>query len=1218
MLPQEISELCVIWLGAGPDAQKSLEKSVQGITQQKNNWDSAGAVSEIKKLEEDLDTVRRNQAGLHKELVAFREADTYKHSKVFNFYSGTLEKIAVRVNEERDLHGWMLDRPGKDDEPQVSSSELLELAQINKQLTEELLQEIEMRHLPVDKLILPAEFRKLVDIELRALALHSKSEKKRSYPGYKSLRSLNPDQRIHMLELLKDLLSRMDQLKKNVHGWVDRAARDIAAGRDRVWKKLLDVTKQHIHAMEKRIHEVSGLRISGLDGYDLAEVATHAEELKSHLDSGRSLGFGPFRKKPVKQALYLIKKVRVEGKSCVSSEALQKLMDWLDFKKRLNDLAELWKLYTKPPEGKYSVRLAEYQNLCEPLSEAIKISDIVQELKEYVSDLPELASPHWHIRNDIEALCDAVEAADLDEGLKSAKKAFAPLERMIQELLEKENVHPATHQVLDALRKRDTKAYEEAFVAVSKMNEWVQKYTRKCDVFARFRASAPQTAKAYEASGNDDSWGESFSQFESAWVWAKTDRWLNDMCDKIKPVAINEELERLENQERELLRKLAAKKAWQQCMEELGETERQSLIAWKQAVERIKLGKGRHAEAHRETARRKLAECRKAIPAWIMPLYQVVQTIRPQVGLFDIVIVDEASQSGPEALLLSYIGKKIIVVGDDKQIKPLHIGINRDQVDYLRRMHLKGIPHDEALGLEGSLFSQTELRFPGRVRLREHFRCMPEIIQFSNNLSYSTEPLIPLRQHGADRLDPVVARYVEDGYRKGRAPNILNDPEAKAIVEKIVECCEDPDYENMTFGVISLLGRAQSTQINNLLVSEIGATEIEKRRLHCGIPYDFQGDERNVVFLSMVDAPEKGRVCRMVRDAETQRRFNVAASRAKDQLWLFHSPTLNDLRPECLRYRLLKYCLNPSIEQRTIGDLDIDSIRRLAMSGARDRTRPPDPFDSWFEVDVFIKIVGRGYRIYPQFEVAGYRIDMVIEGLKGRLAVECDGDAWHGPDRYEQDTRRQRELVRCGWTFWRLKGSDFYRDPELALNSLWEELEALKVWPQSKWSEQRAAKEKTRLGIEQIPVEAESSTTKEFEAGSFPSDSRTKAEDVQSERGTGEHRSSQEGRLDRALHYAREKKKRKRPEDLPAAEIQSAIIDALKNCPPHFTCQLKSITKKVLKEFGIITRGSPRAEFDKRVKRNIAILKRKDLVYEYKSKYKRLGLLATEDQKRLF
>jgi hypothetical protein len=141
------------------------------------------------------------------------------------------------------------------------------------------------------------------------------------------------------------------------------------------------------------------------------------------------------------------------------------------------------------------------------------------------------------------------------------------------------------------------------------------------------------------------------------------------------------------------------------------------------------------------------------------------------------VIVDEASQSGPEALFLNYIGKTLIVVGDDKQITPLHVGVDREQVDYLRRMHLQDIPYSQSLDLEGSLFAQAELRFPDRIRLREHFRCMPEIIQFSNNLSYSTEPLIPLRQYGGQRQEPVKTVHVKDGYRKGSAGNVENRPE---------------------------------------------------------------------------------------------------------------------------------------------------------------------------------------------------------------------------------------------------------------------------------------------------------------------------------------------------------------------------------------------------------------------------------------------------------
>jgi very-short-patch-repair endonuclease len=1218
-LPKDIRDLCVMWLGSGPLAQKSLEASVHGITQKKVDWDPEREASELTVSRQRLDQTRRDQARLRADLTACREADTYRHTKVFGVYDGTLAQIASVINRERERFGWFMDRPVAELNATVTSDELLELRQVHSRLTESLVCEIKKRHLPLERLISLPEFRKLAAAEQRALALHEETAKKREYPGYESLQSMSEDSRARMLELLRCLANSRDELGKHVHAWVDRAACEVAADQDRVWRQLLENSEKHLRALADLSHEVSGLRIAGLEGRDHAEVTLHARELKAHLDgNGRLRSLYLFRPKVVRRAWYLVKKVHVEGEPCGSSYALKRLLDWLDFEKRLGDLASLWNAYTTPPDGNYSAQLAAYEDLCEPLRAAVALHETVQKLRALVSQLPGLASPHWHVRDDVEALRDAAEAVDVDEGLRKSRDAFVSLESRLREFLEKPGAHPATGDILKALRTRDILRYEEAYATVSQMCEWAQVYSRVSDIFRRFKASAPTTSAAYKASVRDAAWGERFKELRVAWNWAKTDRWLLDTCSDNRAKHLSDALERSQADERTILRKLAAQKAWEQSMTKLREPQRMALMAWMQAVRKIRGGTGRHAERYREEARQKLAECRKAIPAWVMPLYQVVQTTSPQKGLFDVVIVDEASQSGPEALLLNYIGDKIIVVGDDKQIAPLHVGVNRDDVLRLRQLHLKGIPHAEAFDLEGSFFSQAELRFPGRVRLREHFRCMPEIIQFSNKLSYSTEPLIPLRQFGADRLAPCKTTHVADGYRAGRSPNIVNEPEARALVDQIVECLEDPAYEGKSFGVISLLGVAQATLIANLLMQEAGAEEIERRKLLCGDPYDFQGDERDVIFLSMVDAPQDGRTCRMVRDEETQRRFNVAASRAKDQLWLFHSPTLNELRTECLRYRLLEHCLNPSVAQASVGDLDVLGLRRLAGSEARDRTNAPTPFDSWFEVDVFLKIAERGYRVLPQYEVAGRWIDLVVEGLDGRLAVECDGDEWHGPEQYDVDMRRQRELERCGWMFWRVRGSQFYRDSEVALQPLWELLKTRGIYPEQQWEEERRKREtgppKIRedyggnIEEEEGIAEFERGTTEDSRAGKPVSE------------GGGDRRDdtpvNTEGRLDRVLKYANGIRGKQRPETLSARTIQQAIVAALEKCPNR-TCTAKSITSRTLKELGVVTRGNPRAEFDKRVKRNVWTLKNMEILEEYMAKNKRLRLLAKSRQSSL-
>lgn len=84
--------------------------------------------------------------------------------------------------------------------------------------------------------------------------------------------------------------------------------------------------------------------------------------------------------------------------------------------------------------------------------------------------------------------------------------------------------------------------------------------------------------------------------------------------------------------------------------------------------------------------------------------------------------------------------------------------------------------------------------------------------------------------------------------------------------------------------------------------------------------------------------------------------------------------------------------------------------------------------ESGFELEVFDELVRRGYRIEPQVASGGYRIDFVVEGSEGRrLAVELDGDQYHGPGQWQADMARQRVLERAGWTFWRCFASSFVR-----------------------------------------------------------------------------------------------------------------------------------------------------------------------------------------------
>jgi very-short-patch-repair endonuclease len=340
-----------------------------------------------------------------------------------------------------------------------------------------------------------------------------------------------------------------------------------------------------------------------------------------------------------------------------------------------------------------------------------------------------------------------------------------------------------------------------------------------------------------------------------------------------------------------------------------------------------------------------------------------------------------------------------------------------------------------------SLFDEAKMRFGGLLTLTEHRRCVPEIIGFSNRIAYEPDGirLIPVRQYGADRLEPIKAVFLENGYTRGTT-NKVNPAEVDAVVDQVEKCIADPRYDGLTFGVISLLGSAQAKAIEKVLLDRIPPEEWSARDLRCGDSADFQGSERDVMFLSMVAAPEPGkRLVALTRDLYVQR-YNVAASRARDQMWLFHSVALSDVgNPEDMRFQLLDYCYGV-INRRTVGE-----------DGVRAEVVPDDrlvaPFDSLFEQRVFNRLVDRGYSIIPQFPSQGYRLDLVVVGAKTRLAIECDGDTWHGPDTYERDLARQRDLERCGWTIFRIRESAFYVDQPGVLTELWRTLDELDIHP---------------------------------------------------------------------------------------------------------------------------------------------------------------------------
>ena len=366
--------------------------------------------------------------------------------------------------------------------------------------------------------------------------------------------------------------------------------------------------------------------------------------------------------------------------------------------------------------------------------------------------------------------------------------------------------------------------------------------------------------------------------------------------------------------------------------------------------------------------------------------YRVSESLPAELGCFDLVIIDEASQSDLSALPALLRGKKALVVGDDKQVAPEVVGYEEKQIRQLVNTDLvQQVPtYRQAMSPERSLYDLYMVVNAGTsIMLKEHFRCVGPIIEYSKREFYNHE-LIPLRVPvQSERLDPpLIDILVTDGHRSGTKD--VNVPEARVIVEEIKRIIADgkasQHAKKRTIGVVTLLGTAQAKYINELVLREIDPKDISARQIACGDARTFQGEERDIILLSMVAGPDKD--ARAATGAETKKRFNVAASRARDRMYLVRSVTEADLSvKDELRLGLIRHFTSPYAQ-------DVQrqrDLRQLCESG--------------FEREVYDALVERGYVVTPQVRFGSqFRIDMVVEGEGDRrLAVECDGDSSTDP-----------------------------------------------------------------------------------------------------------------------------------------------------------------------------------------------------------------------------
>ena len=374
-------------------------------------------------------------------------------------------------------------------------------------------------------------------------------------------------------------------------------------------------------------------------------------------------------------------------------------------------------------------------------------------------------------------------------------------------------------------------------------------------------------------------------------------------------------------------------------------------------------------------------------------------------GLFDLVIVDEASQCSLAAVLpLAYRAKRLAVVGDPYQLNPivsLSAGLLQEIAtqtgfdnDALRE---RGIHHKD-----GSAYSAFEFaaRPQTPVLLNEHYRCHPHIARWFNRTFYKGELTVLTDVSDTSQRDRAIYWYDVDGaVVRPATGSWLNQAEAEQTVRQLRGVIES-GYK--TVGVVTPF-TAQAQLIDQLAKRQFGQDFLDDIDFVSGTAHRLQGDERDAIVLSSVLSP--GMSKSGARWIEKERNLlNVAVSRARRALVVLGHPLIGDLGSPTLA-SLRNYLR--------------DEVARNESAGS-----PTAEFctDSNAEKLLLDAMQLRNFLPYAKPEVEGYELDFALleQGIK--LNVEVDGDQHidaRGRQR-RQDITRDRVLAKLGWTVVRI------------------------------------------------------------------------------------------------------------------------------------------------------------------------------------------------------
>lgn len=381
----------------------------------------------------------------------------------------------------------------------------------------------------------------------------------------------------------------------------------------------------------------------------------------------------------------------------------------------------------------------------------------------------------------------------------------------------------------------------------------------------------------------------------------------------------------------------------------------------------------------------------EALPVWLVNLSDLHRIIPLERELFDLVIIDEASQCDIASVLPALQrAKRAVITGDPKQLRHLSFLPTARQGEFARRFGLSEADQERFQFRKVSLVdlaTETIRSQDSLVFLNEHFRSRPGIIQFSNREFYANQLAIMTGHREMDlREEPPLSVYSLAGKRDG---NGVNEAEIDAILGQLKVLIQ-PGAAALRLGILSPF-RAQVDAILSRVEkrTDLG-TMLDRHDLLVGTAHSFQGEERDIMFLSL--ALDDRSAAASFRFLEKEDVFNVSITRARLENRIFVS-------------------FDPTRSPHSLVSRFLDEASRAGAPVEAKSNRVASPSEPSL-LPLIEALDALGIKVQSDLQIGGFTLDLLCYRNGRSLGIDLLG--FPGPHSPALSLERHRMLQRAG------------------------------------------------------------------------------------------------------------------------------------------------------------------------------------------------------------